>query len=87
MAGEAEPRERRTDLVVEIGPQRGGALRLLTAGRKGDAARKVGEEGTVVEIGLGAGDGAGAAHAAVLVTANRRTRAARAYFALPSQPE
>ena len=82
-AGESERGERRRDLVVQIGAQRGGARRLLTRARNGDAPLQVGEETAVIEIGGRAGDGAGAAHDAEINRAFRRRR----YFALPSQDE
>jgi hypothetical protein len=62
LAGEAEPGQRRGDLVSEIGAQYRGALLDLALGRDRDAAGKIGGEAPLVEIGFGSGDRGGAGH-------------------------
>jgi hypothetical protein len=62
--GEAERGEARDHLVVEIRAQYAGAFRLLAGARDGDAPLKVDEEFAAVEMGVGASDRGGAAHAA-----------------------
>ena len=64
---EAERFERRRHLGFEIARELSGAFRVLALGRDRDPAREIGLEGAGVEIRLGAGDGGGSAHAAILV--------------------
>jgi hypothetical protein len=63
LALKAEPRERRRDLVGEIGAQHRRALLDLAFGRDRDAAGKIGGKAALVEIGFGSSNGGGAAHA------------------------
>ena len=59
--GEAQAREGRRHLLVEIAAQLGQAVgQQLALGAEGDAARELGLEGAVLDVFAGAGDGAGA---------------------------
>src|SRR5687767_7705672 len=52
----ADRRQRRRKLVFEIAAEIGAPLRVLTFGRNGNAARKIGRERATIEIGSGASD-------------------------------
>src|SRR5262245_6427253 len=77
LAVESKRRQERHQFVVNIAAQRRGALRLLTGARDRNAATKVGQETTVVEMAMGSGDGAGATHGVPARGSSASTRRAQ----------
>jgi hypothetical protein len=63
LALKAEPRQRRRDLIGEIGAQHRRARLDLALGRDPDAPGEIGGKAALVEIRFGGGNGGGAAHA------------------------
>ena len=59
---EAELFQRGCDFACDIARKIRLSLRILAFCRDRDAARKIGLEGSGIEIGLGAGDGGGSGH-------------------------
>jgi hypothetical protein len=61
-ADEAEPFERRAQLLDQVADEIGSSLRVLTFGRDRDTASEVGLQGAGVNVGHSAGDCGFAGH-------------------------